>query len=184
VSHETVARALMVLRLTRWLSLVRRRRDSRGRILGNLYVLHDDPLTPYETIQLDPAYLPLVSQALTHACKSVQRVGFQVLKEMSEDPHLAGRILPYRLHLLMQRLREDGTCSLDEKNKTYPQDKTYPQTEDRHDSEPSRSDSEEGEKLLSSESETPCFGFRSRGQTRTGRLASESGTREYSTYCT
>jgi hypothetical protein len=55
----------------------------------------------------------------------------------------------------MQRMREDGTCSLDEMNKTSPQDETYPQAKARRDSEPSRSDSEEGEKLLSSESETP-----------------------------
>ncbi|OYV29847.1 MAG: hypothetical protein B7Z81_14785, partial [Acidocella sp. 20-61-6] len=54
-SHETVARALTLLRLTRWLSLVRRRRDPKtGRIKGNLYVLHDEPLTPYEAMQLDP----------------------------------------------------------------------------------------------------------------------------------
>ncbi len=34
-SHETVVRALTLLRLTRWLSLVRRQRDPRtGRILG------------------------------------------------------------------------------------------------------------------------------------------------------
>jgi hypothetical protein len=139
---------MMVLRLTRWLSLVRRRRDPKtGRVLGNLYVLHDEPLTLYENIQLDPAYLPLVSQALTHACKSVQRVGFQVLKEMSEDPHLAGRILPNRLHLLMQRMR-DG--------ETYPQDETHPQTESRRDSEPSCPDSEEGVKTLSSESKIPA----------------------------
>lgn len=46
-SYETVARALTLLRLTRWLSLVRRRRDPKtGRIKGNLYVLHDEPLTP------------------------------------------------------------------------------------------------------------------------------------------
>ena len=36
-SHETVARALTLLRLTRWLSLVRRRRDPKtGRILVRL----------------------------------------------------------------------------------------------------------------------------------------------------
>ena len=53
-----MARALTVLRLTRWISLVRRRRDPRsGRIQGNLYVLHDEPLTPYEAIQLDADYL-------------------------------------------------------------------------------------------------------------------------------
>lgn len=74
-SHETVARALTLLRLTRWLSLVRRRRDPKtGRILGNLYVLHDEPLTPFEAMQLDADYLALVSQSLGHSAKAVQVV--------------------------------------------------------------------------------------------------------------
>jgi len=86
-SHETVARALTLLRLTRWLSLVRRRRDPKtGRILGNLYVLHDEPLTPFEAMQLDPDYLGLMSQALTHSAKAVQIVGMHALKEIAEDP--------------------------------------------------------------------------------------------------
>jgi hypothetical protein len=89
----------------------------------------------------------LVSQALTHAGKSVQRVGFQVLKEMSEDPYLTGKILPNRQHILMQRMR-DGEA--------YPQDETYPQEKARRDSEESRPDSEEGVKTPSSESETPA----------------------------
>ena len=75
-SHETVARALTLLRLTRWLSLVRRRRDPKsGRILGNLYVLHDEPLTPFEAMQLDPDYLQLVSHTLGHSARAVQVVG-------------------------------------------------------------------------------------------------------------
>ena len=85
-SHETVARALTLLRLTRWLSLVRRRRDPKtGRILGNLYVLHDEPLTPFEAMQLDPDYLQLVSQALSPSAKAVQVVGLHSLKEIKED---------------------------------------------------------------------------------------------------
>src|SRR3954468_11650221 len=41
-SDETVARSLTMLRLTRWLTLARRRRNAQtGRIEGNLYVLHD-----------------------------------------------------------------------------------------------------------------------------------------------
>ncbi|MBN0056327.1 hypothetical protein JTL73_35375, partial [Pseudomonas aeruginosa] len=95
---ETVARALTLMRLTRWLSLVRRRRDPKtGRILGNLYVLHDEPLTPFEAMQLDPDYLQLVSQALGHSAKAVQIVGLHTLKEIGEDPLLAGRTLPSRL---------------------------------------------------------------------------------------
>lgn len=104
-SHETVARALTVLRLTRWLSLVRRQRDTRsGHILGNLYVLHDEPLSPFEAMQLDPVYLELVSQALTHASKAVQRVGQQALQDLTHDPLLSGRVLPTRLQVLAQRM--------------------------------------------------------------------------------
>ncbi|MCI4239423.1 hypothetical protein F6X50_08435 [Dickeya dianthicola] len=108
-SHETVARTLTMLRLTRWISLVRRRRDPRtGRILGNLYVLHDDPLTPYEAIQLDADYLALVSQSLTHTSKSIQRVGVYTLREISQDPMLSGQVLPTRLQVLTQRLAAQG----------------------------------------------------------------------------
>lgn len=125
-SHETVARALTLLRLTRWISLVRRRRDLKtGRIQGNLYVLHDEPLTPYEAIQLDPEYLGLVCQALNHASKSVQRVGAHTLKEMADDPMLSGRILPSRLQVLSQRLAAQGWTG----------EKSYPQPGGDHESE-------------------------------------------------
>ncbi|PXV70696.1 STY4528 family pathogenicity island replication protein, partial [Sinimarinibacterium flocculans] len=108
-SHETVARALTLLRLTRWLSLVRRRRDPKtGRIQGNLYVLHDEPLSPFEAMQLDADYLGLVSQALTHAAKAVQMVGMNTLKEIAEDPLLSGRTLPTRLQVLAQRMERHG----------------------------------------------------------------------------
>lgn len=108
-SNETVARALALLRLTRWLSLVRRQRDPHtGRIQGNLYVLHDEPLTPFEAIQLDPDYLKLVSQALSHAAKTVQVVARQVLKEVTEDPQVNQRSLPTRLQIIAQRLAQQG----------------------------------------------------------------------------
>jgi hypothetical protein len=108
-SDETIARALTMLRLTRWLTLVRHRRDDQtGRIQGNLYVLHDEPLTPWEAIQLDPHYLSLVSQSLTHASKAIQTVAFHTLKEITADPLLAGRVLPSRVYMLAQRLAEQG----------------------------------------------------------------------------
>ena len=104
-SHESVAKALTQLRLARWLSLVRRRRDPKtGYLLGNIYVLHDEPLTPYEAMQLDPEYLGLVSRALNHANKGVQRNAVQVLNDFAEDPHLKGKVLPSRLQVLMERL--------------------------------------------------------------------------------
>ena len=127
-SHETVARALTLLRLTRWLSLVRRRRDPKtGRILGNLYVLHDEPLTPFEAMQLDPDYLELVSQSLSHSAKAVQIVGLNTLQEIADDPLLQGRTLPSRLYVLAQRLQQDAP------------DTSYPQEGGRHESEEGRS---------------------------------------------
>lgn len=128
-SHETVARALTLLRLTRWLSLVRRRRDPKtGRIQGNLYVLHDEPLTPFEAMQLDPDYLGLVSQALTHAAKAVQVVGLNTLKEIAEDPLLSGRTLPTRLQVLAQRLAQQ-----EKSLESYPQDDTDHDSEEGSD---------------------------------------------------
>ncbi|WP_371415239.1 STY4528 family pathogenicity island replication protein [Serratia sp. 1D1416] len=125
-SHETVARALVVLRLTRWLSLVRRRREQRtGRIQGNLYVLHDEPLSPYEAIRLDADYLELISQSLIHTSKSIQRVAAFTLKELSEDPLLCNNMLPGRLHLMIQRMQDRG----------WDDRATYPQPVDNHDSE-------------------------------------------------
>lgn len=150
-SHETVARALTLLRLTRWLSLVRRRRDPKtGRILGNLYVLHDEPLTPFEAMQLDPDYLQLVSQSLSHSAKAVQIVGFNTLQEIAEDPLLSGRTLPSRLQVLTQRMALEGGGPFE----------SYPQAGAIHESEegaeaplrilgPLSSDSEAGVKPAS-----------------------------------
>lgn len=125
-SYETVARALTLLRLTRWLSLVRRRRDPKtGRIKGNLYVLHDEPLTTFEAMQLDPEYLGLVSHAFEHASKAVQRVGYRTLQDINEDPLLSGRVLPTRLQVLVQRMGQGGVSSRE----------SYPQAQPLHESE-------------------------------------------------
>lgn len=139
-SNETVARALALLRLTRWLSLVRRQRDPQtGRIQGNLYVLHDEPLTPFEAIQLDPDYLKLVSQALSHAAKTVQVVARQVLKEVTEDPQVNQRSLPSRLQIIAQRLAQQGWA---DKGVLAVMDPEIPKSEDSTPAPPS--DSETG----------------------------------------
>lgn len=143
-SHETVARALTMLRLTRWTSLVRRQRDpATGRVVGNLYVLHDEPLTPFEAMQLDPEYLSLVSRALDHASRSVQRIGVRVLEEMMEDPMLSGRVLPTRFQVLSRRLAGQG----------WARSTTYQQAVDRHESEEDADARLRIRETLSSESE-------------------------------
>ncbi|NNA90565.1 STY4528 family pathogenicity island replication protein [Pseudomonas gessardii] len=97
-SRETIARVLTMLRLTRWLSLVSRGRDHlSGRLQGSLYVLHDEPLTPAEAMELDQDYLELVGHALDHATKAVRIVAQHVLEEIRQDTDIDLGRLPTRL---------------------------------------------------------------------------------------
>jgi hypothetical protein len=97
-SRETIARVLTMLRLTRWLSLVSRGRDQvSGRLQGSLYVLHDEPLTPTEAMELDQDYLELVGHCLSHNTKAVRIVAQHVLEEIRQNTHIDFGQLPTRL---------------------------------------------------------------------------------------
>lgn len=88
-SRETIARALNVLRTTRWLSLVERSRDASGCLRGCVYVLHGDPLTAAEQLELDSGYAALLQQNLSHATKGVRDVTQQVIAKIHADPQVA-----------------------------------------------------------------------------------------------
>jgi hypothetical protein len=111
-SRETIARILTVLRLTRWLSLVSRGRDAQGRMLGSLYVLHDEPLSPAEALELDPDYLELTGHCLEHAAKTVRLVAEHVVDDIREDSHIEQHTLPTRLMALTLRLSDRGLIAL------------------------------------------------------------------------
>lgn len=97
-SRETIARVLTMLRLTRWLSLVSRGRDQlSGRLQGSLYVLHDEPLTPAEAMELDQDYLELVGHCLSHNTKAVRIVAQLILEEVRQDTDIDQGRLPTRL---------------------------------------------------------------------------------------
>ncbi|TNF83465.1 hypothetical protein FGE05_09455 [Pseudomonas sp. ICMP22404] len=96
-SRETIARVLTMLRLTRWLSLVSRGRDQvNGRLQGSLYVLHDEPLTPAEAMELDQDYLELIGHCLSHATKAVRIVAQHILEELRQDTNIDRDRLPTR----------------------------------------------------------------------------------------
>lgn len=88
-SRETIARALNVLRSTRWLSLVERSRDANGCLRGCVYVLHGDPLTAAEQLELDSGYAALLQQNLSHATKGVRDVAQHVIAEIQADPQVS-----------------------------------------------------------------------------------------------
>ncbi|MDE9484440.1 STY4528 family pathogenicity island replication protein, partial [Xenorhabdus bovienii] len=68
-SRETVSRVLLMLRITGWLSLCKRIRDEYGRVRGNIYAQHDEPLTCRDAEILDPHWLDTVAEA----CRSKNR---------------------------------------------------------------------------------------------------------------
>ncbi|MCX8588538.1 MULTISPECIES: STY4528 family pathogenicity island replication protein [unclassified Gilliamella] len=106
-STETVARALSILRLTRWLSVIKRRAKD-GTKQSNLYVLHDSPLTPFEALSLDEDYLTLVCDSMNHASKAIQLVAAEVLDDVANDAYLSTKQLPSRLDLLLNRTIEQN----------------------------------------------------------------------------
>jgi len=91
-STSTIARAIAILRLTRWLSLCAQVRASTGQFQGNVYALHDDPLPLADALYLDEGYMTFVQQSQHHSHARVRRVAAAVLAtlaaavEQGEDP--------------------------------------------------------------------------------------------------
>ncbi|MDE0853871.1 MAG: STY4528 family pathogenicity island replication protein [Nevskia sp.] len=84
-SEATVSRALAILRVTRWLTACGRVRDFRGRFRGNVYVLHDEPLSLVDTLYLDPAYMAFTRQSMEHRHARVAQVAGAVIRSLELD---------------------------------------------------------------------------------------------------
>lgn len=84
-SDTTISRALAMLRATRWLSLCASVRGPQGRFRGNVYALHDEPLSLAATLTLDPKYLQFVKEATSHPHPRVCKVAGGVLAALEED---------------------------------------------------------------------------------------------------
>lgn len=83
-SNHTVARALAILRAMRWLSLCARVRDKRGRYLGNIYVLHDEPITLGDAMYLDSEYMTFLNTSTAHNHKRVRKIVENVIATIEE----------------------------------------------------------------------------------------------------
>ena len=101
-SRETVSRVLLMLRLTGWLSLCRRVRDARGRVRGNVYAQHDEPLSACDAESLDPTWLDTVAAACQHRNRAVSQTAWSVLSDIRNDP--AMRHYHSQLNMMAQRL--------------------------------------------------------------------------------
>nr|WP_298411625.1 STY4528 family pathogenicity island replication protein [uncultured Halomonas sp.] len=102
-SRKTVARVIAILRLTRWMTLgLKARNTANGRMIGNVYVLHDEPLAPAEALSLDTAYLEYVIGCTRHHHRAVARVAALVRDELAESGVLD---VPTRLEIIEQRAK-------------------------------------------------------------------------------
>ncbi|GDP17657.1 hypothetical protein BvCmsOUNP023_01407 [Escherichia coli] len=90
-SRSTVSNALMMLRITRWLSLCQRLRDEQsGRITGNLYALHDAPLTHADACRMDSEYLALLTACSRHRNRRIRTIAIGLLLTL-QQPVDSGR---------------------------------------------------------------------------------------------
>jgi len=85
VSRATVARALAVLRLTRWLPLCASLRGADGRFAGHVYALNDEPLPLPEMLKLDAGFVRFVEQACEHRSVHVQKLATGTIETLQAE---------------------------------------------------------------------------------------------------
>lgn len=73
-ARATIARALAILRLTRWISLCSRVRDARSRFRGNVYAIHEEPATVADAILLDGDYMQFLQESRRHGHPRVRAI--------------------------------------------------------------------------------------------------------------
>lgn len=92
-SRSTIARAIAILRATRWLTLCRRVRTPCGRFCGNVYALHDEPLPLVDACHLDADYRGFLRQAAEHTHRRVRVVAQGVLQSIDEDARMGCEVM-------------------------------------------------------------------------------------------
>jgi hypothetical protein len=103
-SRSTIARAIAILRATRWLTLCARVRKACGRFRGSVYALHDEPLPLADALHLDTDYMGFLGNAQGHGHARVRAVAQGVLDSIDEDIQ-AGQTLCTQSHPIEQRMR-------------------------------------------------------------------------------
>lgn len=106
-SRETVSRTLLMLRLTGWISLCKKVRDEGGRVRGNIYAQHDEPLGYRDAETFDPGWLTLVEQSCQSKNKSVRMTALAIVNDILLDMSMRHR--HSRLALIESRLNAPST---------------------------------------------------------------------------
>jgi hypothetical protein len=83
-STATIARALAILRITRWLTLCGRIPECNGRFRGHVFALHNEPLPLVDALHLDTGYMTFLHESLEHRHARVCTVARDVLDSLNE----------------------------------------------------------------------------------------------------
>lgn len=110
VSRKIVSQTLLLLRLTRWLTLCDTKRDEKGRVLGNVYIIHDEPIGITDAVHFDSSYLKLLAQSTKHNDRVVQEVAQHIIESIKNDKNNA-HFVSY-LTLMQKRFNESQDASL------------------------------------------------------------------------
>ncbi|WP_210501168.1 STY4528 family pathogenicity island replication protein, partial [Pantoea ananatis] len=105
--RETVSRTLLMLRLTGWISLCKKVRDEGGRVRGNIYAQHDEPLGYRDAETFDPGWLTLVEQSCLSRNKSVRMTALAIINDILLDKSMRHR--HSRLALIESRINAPST---------------------------------------------------------------------------
>ena len=103
-SRSTIARAIAILRATRWLTLCARLRKTSGRFRGVVYALHDEPVPLVDALHLDANYMSFLDHSRGHGHARVRTVAQGVLDSMDEDIQ-AGQDVCAQAHPIEHRIQ-------------------------------------------------------------------------------
>lgn len=82
-SNTTITTSREVLRINRWTTHCRTVR-SKGRFVGDIYLLHDEPLSLASTLELDPGYIEFLERLVNGSSKTtrVRQLAAIILREI------------------------------------------------------------------------------------------------------
>ena len=87
-TEQTVTKARQLLRLNRWLTFCQRVRDDKGRIIGDIYLMHEEPWPLWETMIIDTEYVLFVEDIAksetTRYPKDARKLARDILTEIQE----------------------------------------------------------------------------------------------------
>lgn len=112
LSRKLISQTLLLLRLTRWLTLCETVRDEKGQILGNVYIMNDEPLSISDSITLNEDYLQLLEKTTKHKDPVLKQVSEAIIDEILNTEQLTHFVS--HIEVIQERYKQQ--CQLTIKN--------------------------------------------------------------------